>query len=306
MSLRSHYPALCACLFLIGAAPAHAQQQPPGPLVISVDGGYAVQAEANLDNNAEGAFSVDRWFVSAGLDYVWDRRNSLGISFGAGQASYDFGGPENKGVQAPWDKVEDQRLSMIGRFGFGETGSVIIIPSYRYNGEKDADSTEARTWSLLAGAAWRISQDLTIGPGIGVLSELEDSTRVFPILVIDWNISERWNLSTGRGLAASQGPGLTLSYQLNPAWSLGFSGRYEDVRFRLAETGPVPNGVGRNRALPLVVSATWSPTAKARLSLFAGAGFAGELELRNAEGMTLEKSGYDVAPMVGATFDCRF
>jgi len=297
-------PALCVVLSLV-AATAHAQQPQMGPLVVNVDGGFASQAEADF-KDGEGGFSVNRWFLSAGLDYVWDRRNSLGVSFGAGESRYDFSGLGASGGQAPWETVEDQRLSVIGRFGFGETGSVIIIPSYRYAGEKDSDAGDARTWGLLAGAAWRISEDLTIGPGFGVMSEIEDSSRVFPILVINWNITERLNLSTGRGLSASQGPGLTLSYQLNPHWSLGLTGRYEDVRFRLDEVGPVPAGVGRNRSLPLVLSASWKPMPKIGLSLFAGAGFAGELELQDPDGVTLEKSDYKTAPLLGFTFDARF
>ena len=39
------------------------------------------QTEVDL-KDTEGAFSVNRWFVCAGLDYIWDERTSLGISFG--------------------------------------------------------------------------------------------------------------------------------------------------------------------------------------------------------------------------------
>jgi hypothetical protein len=300
---------LCALMCFIGclmwAFPAYAQPQQMGPLVVSLNGGFAAQTESDL-KDTEGAFSVNRWFLAAGVDYVWDRRTSLGISFGAGESTYDFTGLTANGGEAPWGTAEDQRLSLIGRFGFGETGSVIIIPSYRYNGEKDSDSGEARTWGLLAGAAWRISEDLTIGPGIGVFSQLEDSSRVFPILVIDWNITERWSLSTGRGLAASQGPGLTLSYQFRPTWSFGLAGRYEDVRFRLDETGPVPNGVGRDKSFPMVLSAAWDPTPKVGLSLFAGAEIAGELELQDPDGVTVESSDYDAAPLLGFSFNVKF
>lgn len=305
MTRTNFYSALCAFLVLLGAVPAYAQGQQTGPLVVSLGGGIVGQSKADLKNN-QGAFSLNRWFILGGLDYAWDQRTSLGISFGGGESRYDFSGPAEIGGYAPWDSIESQRLSIIGRFGFGETGSVVIIPSYRYNGEKDSDSGEARTWGILAGAAWRINADLTIGPGFGILSELEDSNRVFPILLIDWNITEHWNLSTGRGLAASQGPGLTLSYKLNSAWSFGLTGRFEDVRFRLDEAGPAANGIGRDKSMPLVLSASWNPSPKIGLSLFAGAEFAGQLELRDAHGLTLEKTDYDAAPLFGATFDFKF
>ena len=298
-------------LFLLLAAPAQAQQQQQqrqgqlGPWILTVEGGIAWQGDADLEDT-EGSFSVGRWFLSAGIDYAWNRRTSLGISFGAGENNYDFNDLMSLGAPEPWGKVEDQRLSLTARFGFGETGSFIVIPTYRYNGEPESDASDARTWGVLAGAAWRINEGLTIGPGIGVFSQLEASTQVFPILLIDWDIGERWNLSTGRGLAASQGPGLTLSYGLSPAWSFELSGRYENVRFRLDEDGPAPNGIGRDQSLPLVLSARWQANQNIGLAVFAGAEFAGELQLRNPAGEILETSDYKTAPLAGLTFEFRY
>ena len=150
------------------------------------------------------------------------------------------------------------------------------------------------------------SPDLTIGPGIGVFSRLENGTRVFPILAIDWNITEKWSLSTGRGLAASQGPGLTLSYSFNEQWYLGLSGRYEKNEFRLRRDGAVPNGVGQDRSFPLVLSGNWQPNRNIRLNLFAGMEFAGRLKLKDEFGDTLAESDYDTAAIFGGTFEVRF
>jgi len=139
-----------------------------------------------------------------------------------------------------------------------------------------------------------------------VFSRLEDGTRIFPILVIDWDISERWNLSTGRGLAASQGPGLTLSYALSQSWSLGIAGRYENTEFRLDENGPTPGGVGRDQSIPVVAMATWNPNRIIDLSVFAGIELNGKLKLKNALGESVAESSYDPAPIFGATFKLRF
>ncbi len=154
--------------------------------------------------------------------------------------------------------------------------------------------------------AWKLRDNLTIGPGIGIFSRLEDSTRFFPILAIDWDISDRWNLSTGRGLAASQGPGLTLSYQLNDDWSLGLAGRYENVEFRLDDEGAAAGGIGRNQSMPLVFTAEVKPSKQLRLSLFGGLQFNGELKLKDAMGDVVEVSDYDPSLLVGASFEFRF
>jgi hypothetical protein len=282
-----------------------AQAPPQDPVSFSADGGVSFQSGTDL-KDSDGSFSVDRWFVSAGVTYSWDRRNSLGLTAGGGSSKYDFDELTGFGPDGPWEEIEDTRISIIGRFGFGDRGSLIVIPTARFNGEKDSDTSDGRTWGLFAAAAWRLSGDLTIGPGIGVFSRLENGTRVFPILVIDWNISERWNLSTGRGLAASQGPGLTLSYEISEHWDLGLSGRYENTEFRLDEAGPNPGGVGKDQSFPLVASIAWNPNKVVGLSLFAGMEFSGELKLKDADGNLLEKSKYDSAPLFGGTFELRF
>ena len=271
----------------------------------NLDGGLAFQSSADL-KDSEGGFSVNGWFVSMGLNYAWDRRTSIGISAGGGISKYDFDDLTQIGNGTPWEEIEDTRISIIGRFGFGDIGSIILIPTARFNGEKDSKSSDGRTYGLFAAAAWRINDGLTIGPGIGIFSRLENGTRIFPVLVIDWDISERWNLSTGRGMAASQGPGLTLSYSVSQSWSLGFAGRYENVEFRLDDNGSTPGGVGRDQSMPIVATATWNPNRMVNLSVFAGMEFNGKLKLKNALDELVEESSYDPAAIFGATFELRF
>lgn len=287
------------------AMPLKAQPQQNGPWYFSIDGGGAHQSEADLSDST-GGFSMDRWFVSGGVDYAWSRRDSVGISIGGGQSNYDFVDDSSFGGGEPWDKIDEMRVSLNGRFGFGDTGSIFIIPTLRFNGEKDASSSDSRTWGLFAAATWKVKENLTIGPGIGIFSRLESGTRVFPILAIDWNITDRWNLSTGRGLASSVGPGLTLSYKLNDDWSFGVAARYESKEFRLDDDGPVADGVGRDKSMPLVFTANLSPNKKLNLSAFLGVAFGGELRVRDSMNVTVDESDYDAALLAGVTFEYRF
>ena len=291
------------CLSFPAALPA---QAPTGsPWVFSVDGGALHQTEVDLENG-QGGFAVDRWFLSAGVDYGFDLRRSIGLSVGAGESGYEFGDASTFGGGSPWSDVEDFRVSLPMRFGFGQKGSAFIIPTLRYNRESGASSGDSQTWGLFAAAAWRLSDDLTIGPGVGVFSRLDGGTRVFPVLAIDWDISERWNLATGRGLAASQGPGLSLTYKISENWRLGLAGRYEKVRFRLNEDGPEPGGIGRDESIPLVFTARLDPSPMFGVSVFAGVEFGGKLTLKNAQDETVDESDYDPAPILGAAFEFRY
>jgi hypothetical protein len=289
---------------LLLAVPASAQQQ-RSPWSFNIDAGAVHQSDADL-KDGDGSFAVDRWFVGAGVNYSWDRRTSLGVSIGGGKTNYDFDDLTTIGDGEPWDTIEDSRVSLTGRFGFGDNGAVFIIPTLRMNGEKGTSNSDSRTWGLFGAVTWRLNEDLTIGPGIGVFSRLEDGTKVFPVLAIDWNISDRWNLSTGRGLASSQGPGLTLSYKLNEDWSLGVAGRYESNEFRLDDKGVAPGGIGRDQSIPLVFRAELRPSKKFGLAAFVGIEMSGKLKLKDAMDNLVEESKYDPAMLFGATFEYRF
>lgn len=282
-----------------------AQTAKSNPVSFKFDGGVALQSSSDL-TDTEGSFSVNRWFGSLGVTYAWNKRNSIGLSAGGGSSKYDFGEQTAFGGDAPWEEIEDSRITLTGRFGFGRNGTIFIVPSARYNGEKDADTSEGRTFGVFAAAAWWLSKDLTIGPGIGVFSKLGNGTRVFPVLVIDWNITERWNLATGSGLASSQGAGLTLSYKLSETWRFGLTSRYEKVEFRLDENGTTPDGIGRDESIPVILSAIWKPNKSVKLSLFAGLALAGKLKLKDPSGETLSETGYDPAAVYGGTFELKF
>jgi len=297
-----------AAVVLFGAfstLPVVSQAQQGGSFVFKADGGGVHQSEADLSDSG-GGFAVDRWFFSAGFDYAWSQRDSIGISIGGGKSIYEFNDTAGLGGGDPWNKIDDFRVSATWRFGFGDTGSFILVPTARFNGEKDASSSDSSTYSLIAAAAWRINENLTIGPGIGIFTRLEGSSRIFPILAIEWDITERWNLSTGRGLAASQGPGLMLSYQLNEDWSLGLAGRYEDIEFRLDNEGPAAGGVGRDQSVPMIFMATLNTDSRFSLSVFAGVEFFGRLRLKDAHDEIVDESDFDPAPIFGATFEIRF
>lgn len=287
-------------LFLSPAVAA--QDGAPSPFRFNVSGGGAHQAEADLTDSS-GGFAMDRGFIGASLDYGWSLRDSIGVSVGGGKSSYEFNQDSAFGGGQPWQKIEDTRLSFTWRTGFADRGSFFLMPTMHMDGESGAgDNT---TYGLYAAAAWRLDETLTIGPGLGVFTRLEDSTRLFPILVIDWDINQRWNLATGSGLAASRGPGLTLKYQLNDDWALGISARYEDIEFRLDDKGPQPGGIGRDLSVPLVFLATLNPSPKLKFTVFTGVELFGTLKLKDHTGKVMDESDYDPAPVFGATFEVR-
>ena len=276
-----------------------------GPWVWGIEGGALHQFATDL-SNTDGSFSVNRYFIQPSVGYAWDRRNSVSLAFGFGDSYYDFSSGATINGQQPWGRIHDYRISMPVRFSPSERTDAIIIPSIRSNTESGASLDGGRTEGLLAGIGWRVSDRLVIGPGFGWFSELGGGSNAFPIIVVDWAITEKLSLTTGRGLAASQGPGLTLNYSLDKKWQLALTGRYEQIRFALDNDAISPGRYGEDKSLPLILSLQYSPWPMTTFAAFAGGEFEGEISVEDRDGRTIASSEYDSAGLVGVVFTSRF
>jgi len=139
-----------------------------------------------------------------------------------------------------------------------------------------------------------------------VFSQLEQDRTIFPFLAIDWDVTDRWNLSTGQGVGATQGPGLSLSYAVTDALRVGLAGRIERATFRLDGSGAGPGGVGEHESFPVVATVGWQPNPGTSVSAFAGMEYGGELTVRDARGGLVSRTDYDAAPVVGGQVTLRF
>ena len=295
-------PLLAVALLLPSFALGQGEQR--GPWVWSIAGGALHQAQVDLDGT-DGGFSVNRGSLALSVGYAWDRRTSVSLSLGAGSSNYLFDSDARIDGEKPWGRVEDYRISVPIRFTVAEKAGVIVIPSVRTYAESGASSSDGQTEGVIAGAGWRFSDRLTIGPGFGWFSEVGGGSTAFPIVVVDWQITDRLSLETGRGLAASQGPGFTLSYALDAGWSLSALARYERTRFSL-DDGPQAAGIGEDRSTALLVSLDYSPWPMTRASAFIGAEINGRLTLEDERARELEQRDYDTAPVIGFSFRSRF
>ncbi len=78
------------------------------------------------------------------------------------------------------------------------------------------------------------------------------------------------------------------------------------MRFRLSSDGPVPNGIGEERGVPVFLRATHAYGEQMSLSLYAGVITAGQLRVEDSSGNKLTQVDSDTAPFFGATFSARF
>lgn len=297
---------------IVFAAPlfAETKDEPPGPpgsqsgWTSFVRGGGVYQFDTDLDEG--GSYDAKRFTIQAGQGYRWNYRTSASLALGYSYDGYSFSNKNNTAAFAPWEDIHSLSLSLPMRYGIDKDWSTFFIPSVRSSGESGANFDETITGGVLAGFAYRFGDKLTLGPGIGFFSQLEESVTVIPILIINWNITETISLETGRGLGATLGPGLTLNYHPNKVWNFAIGGRYEKLRFRLDKDGPIPSGVGEDQSFPLFASCTYSLSPKTQISLVGGVELGGELIVEDDDGRSVKEESSDPGGFLGLTFNIRF
>ena len=289
---------LVSTLFAIGLADAHANENRavPDGWQGSVVAAYARQGDSDLESN--GKFSVDRGVVELGARRRVGDRLFAGITLGYQQDDYRF----TQVAGQPWNDIRTLQLGFSLRYLANQKWMLFGLPLLRYSTEQDVELSDGREYGLLAGASYRFSNKLTIGPGFGAINGIGGEEDFFPILLVDWKITDSLTLETGRGFAASRGPGLALKWRPASAWELGIMARYEKSRFRLLTNG----NIGEDKSVPVMLTASWEPKRDIQLTAFGGVETSGRLSIENSDGVRLQQLSYESAPQAGLLVKLSF
>jgi hypothetical protein len=302
--MNTRLPTAVSLLLALGSSPLLANTQSHQGWQSEAQAGWIHERDSGLEQ--DGELGVDRFFAQFETRKALDEKLQLGLSVGLGRADYDFSGSQGFAAARPWDKVDEFRLGLSSRYRMNERWTLFALPALRFNAESGASLGDGMTAGLLGGASYRLSDSLSIGPGFGVFSEIEDSASFFPVLLIDWQITDSLSLETGRGYAASRGPGLQLNWRHSSQWRYAFGARYEKQRFRLDDDGVAADGFGEKSSIPLYALAEYRVTPKFRVQLIGGAELDGELNLEDDDGGRLDSTDLDTAPFFGLNLGLQF
>lgn len=307
MQLRSLSSALIATVLVLSAAPAalaRQDQQPAKTWEFRVGTGLSHQFDGDIDSGGE--FNVTRVHGEFGATYTFNPDLKIDLSFGYEYSGYDFSGSSGFGALDPWEDIHSLRLRALLTARIDDQWSVFGGPVITLAGE-DADFDDGVSGGGLIGASYRVSDTLTLGGGIALISELEDDVAVFPVFVVNWNFAQDWTLRNSQAtLGLGQGGGLEVAWEFADDWELGLGVQYQWRQFRLDDTGTAPNGVGEELSIPLYANATWQISPTAQLSMFAAVAVGGEIEVQDSSGSTISDQDYDPAGLLGARFTLRF
>lgn len=290
---------------------------PPGRLIdgepevpqvranFSLFGLYAPSADIH---NNRGSVDTARGGGELGVDIPVAPGRFVSLSFSGEYSSYDFqdaSGFPGDPSRGPWQDVTVLSVGVAYRAKIDEDWSYFLGLAGDASFERGADFNHSLTLSGVGGASYAWSKDLRVGFGLAAGSRLEDSIFALPILTLDWTPAEKWKLSTTTGLG-NRSAGLTLSYEVTDAITLGLSGGFESREFRLDREGPIPDGVGRDYRLPLILTAKWKADPQVELTLAVGANLWGQLRAENSNGDRLSQEELSPGFLVGGGVQFRF
>lgn len=290
-------PIAAAALLAAGAAQAQDSGWRPFASITPI-----YQGSADLDGG--GDYRAVGAIVRAGVAGPIGGSHRGGLTFNYDYTDYSFAGPAAFGGVAPWGKVQRFGMAAPLFFNVSEGWIVNVAPSVDTIRENGASASDALNWGAVISATRWFADGNRIGLGVGVFERIE-KTSVFPLLLVDWKISERWRL-TNPLTAGPTGPaGLELDYRLDSGWNVGVGAAWRTTRFRLRESAPVPEGIGEERGLPVFLRASRSLGPGIALNLYAGVITNGQLRLEDRNGNRLREVDFGSAPLVAATLTIR-
>jgi long-subunit fatty acid transport protein len=281
---------------------------------ITVTTGLAEQFNSNVDKG--GSMSVTRF--QAGLMVPFRLTDALVVntSFKFGFDSYDFSSMQGQ-WQGPWHNINTYTLASILQGTINDQWSIYGGGLVRESGETSAKFTEGYTGGGIIGVNFKCSDTLTIGGGLGIMSQLENHVLVLPLLTANWRFANNWHLKIGLTDVATTGYGAEVAYDVSQNWELGLGLQHQKSRFRI-EGGKYQigasgklydrslDGIGQEEATALYTEATWHATSALDVNAYLGITVGGNIRVENNTGTEIYSSDYNTAAIVGLDASLRF
>ena len=255
------------------------------------------QFDSSIDNG--GKVEVSRYGAELRLQYGVTEDDDLQLRFQHQRDDWNFSGTTGLGSDDPWDLVTTIDLALQWTHQLREKTQIFGGPIIKWSSDSGASQSDSNVLGGIIGFTQVYSDTLIFGGGIGVIETLEDDDRLFPILVLDWKLSDELTLTSDLTTRYGSRIGVELVWKPLDDWSLGAGLSYDYSRFRLDDTGYALGGVGEATSLPLHVQATYRPSSNVTITILGGVVLSGELSVFDNVGATLQSENYESAGTIG-------
>jgi hypothetical protein len=300
---------VCCCTALAlsyaGTAAAESYGRPAqeGKNKFSISTTPIYQFEAPLNN---GNVSVYRQNTSVRWSREISADTEIGLNLGYDYADYNFSGNTTlAGGVKPWGTIHTFSLGNSYSINLSQEWKLLVTPSVSISREDGADWDNAFSYGGYAAAIYNISQDLSIGLGGGIYSNLGE-VNYFPGVAVRWRITDRLLLANPFRPGLTGPAGLELSYRLDDGWDVGSGAAYRNNRFRLKDNSFTQNGIGQVTSIPAWVRLSKSLGKQFSLDMYSGAVFGGAMRIEDSNGSTLSSDHHKPAPFIALTVSGRF
>jgi hypothetical protein len=304
--------ALLATLVVLAAGSARAQysMMSNGAPRFEWRGSISADYRNEFDTKTDGGDEFRSWRVGMGGDFGGPINESilLGVRAGYHYASYNFnlqhgsGDPPRYGSNElphdPWGSINTADLAPSMTVLVGDRIAVVAAVPIRWSAEVGSRRNAASA-GISGIVLWQVTDSFRVGGGIGVTSQLEANAETFPIVSLDWQITDALQLQTEGSWI--QGGNATLLWGPNRAVRLSLSAGYERNRFRLDDNGfrADRNGIGEITAVPIDVGLRFEFYEGAFFDFRVGLAVAGRFRVENDHGNKLYDQQYDPSPRIG-------
>ncbi len=298
---------LCAAVLAVPDVPPTDQavaglgQQPqPFTMKWSLAGGYAYQLRTHIDDG--GRLSWGRGHVQ--LKGQTPLRDDLELVVGTRwqRDTFTFDGSVGN-----WGHVDAVQLDAGLQWKVSDRWQVFGGGQVLFSAESGAGFDDAVNGGGAIGAVYAFSESLALGGGVGMRTRTLDDALIYPIVVVEWGITERLRLSTRLTSGWANQTGVELIYDWAEGVQVGVAAVYDYQQFRLSDSNATaPGGVGEATMLPVVAFIAYDVAPNVALTAFVGANVAGHLEARDTTEATVWSTDYEAAPIVGLQGTIRF
>lgn len=270
-------------------------------------GGFSVtplyQSDSALSSGGNAGYAG--LLVSLRRSWSLDGVSTLGLGLNYGHADWSFDHPRSFGGVAPWNQIDWLGVSVPYAYKADHGWALGLTPTVEYSGETGARFADALEYGVLVSGVKTMNSNLTLGIGVGVYQRIKE-IKAFPVLIVNWRITDRWRLSNPLPAGPSGPAGLELSYTFGSGWEAGIGGAYRSRRFRLDSSGMVPGGLGEHSYLPILARVGRRLPYGLNLSLYAGATFNSQLRVEDQDGVRRYREDLDPSLLIGLSLGGRF
>ena len=298
-------PLFLFALLASAATPlALAQAAAAGALTTSASVSGIVQMNSDLVRG--GDMHWGGGIASASISREFTQQLDAGLAVSYGYEEWKFSNTNTAwNGNSPWNNINRPSIGVDITYALTEDIVLNVVPTFGWAYDSGARISDAQVFGAVMSASKVFSPTLVLGLGASVFREIGKTSAV-PFIVIDWRINDRWRVTNPFPAGPAGGGGAELAYAWTPKWEVAAGATYRSFRFRLAQDGPYPDGIGETRAIPVFARLTYRLDKASRFDIYAGVQTAGRLEVHDRDDNDISDDKFKTAPLLGLTFATRF